>query len=254
MRIVFGVLVFFLLALLVYSNKELSNWFAPNGAIIQNLIPQVAGMIVELGVIAALATYLLDRKWNPTRDHIKESIATDLDALTISIAGYIDFYRQPDSNDLDGGALLMWGHFNELLNADVLRQRLQYLTPAFTPELAKEISEYMMFREEISRSIGKIDSEADISLFLSSLANEKGYFTPSSSDDVHNGKLYGYAKAVELLRDFFDSYHHMATDDGDATGFLSITDVRSVLSTQASKAELCRKELWVLSASNEDKK
>ena len=153
------VLVVALVLLGAYSHVHLASWLAPDGAIIQNLIPGLLTMILEITAIGLVASYLIDRKWTATRQHIVNTLKHDY----FYFMGFAREMRALGHNSLSGaptdGLGTLWNGLLHHISANPAQQALQYLTPAFNPEIAELCSEYMLVRFELDFRFRQVGDE-----------------------------------------------------------------------------------------------
>lgn len=169
MRLVYSYLLAlaaFLVMLLYYARDYLASWLQPDGAIVQNLIPSVLTMMAETTVIVIVLALVTDRKWIPLRKEINDILRYD---YSMVIKGLDNLGPKANAQN-DDNARMVWQSMKAHIALNDARQRMQYLTPAFSPELAQGVSRYMEARRSVEEALVEIadhDIGADLQKALS---------------------------------------------------------------------------------------
>lgn len=117
-------------AVIRYNFNPLSKEF------IFNIVGALAIMIIEVVLIIGFVNWLTDRKWEPTRKHIRQAIFDDAYSFLVSIEWLKNGH--PDKYFIEAE-----------LRSSTLIDRLQYLTPAMTPELTDIVRRYTYHKEHV---------------------------------------------------------------------------------------------------------
>lgn len=199
-----------LLAFLVfYSREYMMEWLSPSGAIIQNMIPGLVTMIAEVSVVLILANYLLNRQWNPTRAHVLFLVRADYRFFLSFLFEFAEISRRTRgqaSEEFD----VHWREIHRHLSSNALQQQLQYLTPAFTPDIARIVTDYMHTRREIEDRFRQI-AEREDAVYLARWLILSPESLPHGAEEQL--QMYFPALAIIALEDHLSWYEPVWKED-----------------------------------------
>jgi len=157
-----GLLAAALGSLLFYARDFLVFWMAPDGAIVQNAIPGIATAIVEIGTIVVLTTYLIDRRWLPTRQAIMKILGDDAKSCGNLVLMFADMPTEltPDSEQQ---LLYTWRQFERYIRENNAQERIHLLSASLTPELANTVSIYFQERRAAAREVTALSQSEMVS-------------------------------------------------------------------------------------------
>ena len=133
---------------------------------ISSTIGSLLFMVIKVILIAGLVQWFSDRRWMPVRKEIRDSLVDDISDLFTELW---KLKAKWSAYSVSDGEVLKSHRFMEALNSSSLEDRLQYLTPAMTPELSNEIRIYTKKRRDAGRDLRDPALPGDEKMYLERL-------------------------------------------------------------------------------------